>query len=143
MYEKKYWKIINAYESKMPHELLTRCLSKLGTQYLSLERATLWDFQEGSWRFFRNFPLIQNNLKYLSLRNSGNRECSIENIAFGSTGLEKLSLGGKGVSNLKPCMDYCEDPAKMFENLIICFPTQTELFHLLRSQCRLGCPRLW
>ena len=112
MYEKKYWKIVNAYESKMPHELLTRCLSELGTQYLSLERAGLWDFQEGSWRFFRNFPLMQNNLRYLSLRNSSNRECTIENIALGSTGLEKLSLGGKGVSILKPHLDYCEDPAK-------------------------------
>ena len=34
----------------------------------------------------------------------------------------------KDVSDLKACLDYCEDPARIGENLNFCFPVQTELF---------------
>ena len=48
---------------------------------------------------------------------------------------EKIKCG-KGVSDLKARLDCCEDPAWNCGNLNFCFPTKTEPFYWLRSQCR-------
>ena len=35
----------------------------------------------------------------------------------------------KGVSDLKYCLDYCEDPARSCENLNFCFHDQKDPFY--------------
>jgi len=46
---------------------------------------------------------------------------------------------GKGVSDLKACLEYCEDPIRSCEKLFSC--KKTEPFYWLRSQCSL--PKLF
>ena len=43
--------------------------------------------------------------------------------------LFQIAFPFKGVSDLKACLDYCEDRARSCENLNFCFPAQTELFY--------------
>ena len=49
-------------------------------------------------------------------------------IFMGSAKLYIPTPPSKGVSDLKACLDYCEDPARRCENLIYFFPAQTEPF---------------
>ena len=88
-YEKRFWKILNFYDSRLPIDLLKKCLVELGTQFVSLQQANFWTWNS------RIFPIIrQSHLKYLSLRDSQMNEPTFENIVFGSESLEKLSIGG-------------------------------------------------
>ena len=36
----------------------------------------------------------------------------------------------KGISDIKACLDYCEDPVGSFENLNLCFSVQASLVSL-------------
>ena len=40
--------------------------------------------------------------------------------------IQKRNIFGKGVSNLRACLDYCEDPGRNCEKKI---PVQTEVFY--------------
>ena len=42
--------------------------------------------------------------------------------------IQKRNIFGKGVSDLKARLDYCKDPVRSCESLILCFPSQTEPF---------------
>ena len=88
-YEKRFWKILNFYDSRLPIDLLKKCLKELGTEFVSLKQANFWTWNS------RIFPIIrQSHLKYLSLRDSQMNEQTVENIVFGSESLDKLSIGG-------------------------------------------------
>jgi len=59
----------------------------------------------------------------------------LEGISFQSFKVTILSSNldlarkSKGVSDLKTCLDYYEDPTRNFENLNFYLPAQTKLFY--------------